>query len=168
MSSPRVQKIYQGITESLRKLGPYKDAFKTGIKWQGRDAAGEDAVLIDLTSQSWLTANLRVIITAQPADDANHTAALHTQSHAAGYFLDGSVSFTVYVETPANWTAAHAKFVHEVMHVLRGQLGAPIDLELTANGVEPTVNGVNGAVATAATTSAGVFEPYFFAVPGGV
>lgn len=167
MSSPRIQKVYQGITESLRKLGPYANAFKSGIKWQGRDAAGKDAVVIDLTATAWATANLRVIIVADPATDSNDTAAMHTQSHASGMFLDGSVSFRVFMEDTAVNTAAHAKFQREILHVLRGQLGAPIQLLLTANTVEPTVTGVNGAVATAATTDAGTYEPYFFAVPGG-
>lgn len=168
MSSPRIQKIYQGLTESLRKLGPYASAFKTGIKWQGRDANGKDAVMIDLTATVWATGNLRVIIVADPAHDANNTAALKTQSHASGHFLDGSVSFTAYMEEPALHTDAAAKFQREILHVLRGQLGAPIQLLLTANGVEPTVNGVDGKGATAATTDAGTYQPYFFAVAGGI
>jgi hypothetical protein len=168
MSSPRIQKVYQGLTNSLRLLGPYKDAFKTGIKYQGHDAAGKDAVVIDLTAAVWATGNLRAIIVADPASDANNTAAFKTQSHAAGMFLDGSVSFRVYMETPADFTGDAAKFQREILHVLRGQLGAPIQLLLTANAVEPTVNGVNGAVATAVTTDAGTYQPYFFAVAGGV
>lgn len=168
MSSPRVQKIYQGLTEQLRKLGPYKDAFKNGIVAQGRDAAGRDAVLIDLTSPTWATGNLRVIIAANPASDAQNTAAFHTQSHAAGHFIDGSVSFEVRMETPANWTGTAAKFHREILHALRGQLGAPLTLLLTANTTQPTLNGLNGAGATAATTDAGTYNPYFFSLPGGV
>lgn len=168
MSSPRIQKIYQGLTESLRKLGPYANAFKTGIKWQGRDAAGKDAVVIDLTATAWATQNLRVIIVADPASDANDTAALKTQSHASGHFLDGSVSFRVYMETPATHVNELAKFQREILHVLRGQLGAPIQLLLTAGAVEPTVAGVNGEALTAATTDAGTYQPYFFALAGGI
>ena len=168
MSSVRVQKIYQGLTESLRKLGPYPDAFKTGIKWQGRDANGKDAVLIDLTATVWATDNLRVIVIADPASDSNNTAAFKTQSHASGYFLDGSVSFEVYLETPATWINDLAKFQREMLHVLRGQLGAPIQLFLSDNGVEPTKNGVNGAVADAVFSDAGTYEPYFFSLAGGV
>jgi hypothetical protein len=168
MSSPRIQKIYQGLTESLRKLGPYANAFKTGIKWQGRDAAGKDAVVIDLTATAWATQNLRVIIVADPASDANDTAALKTQSHASGHFLDGSVSFRVYMEEPVNHVGDLAKFQREILHVLRGQLGAPIQLLLTAVTVEPTVAGVNGEALTEATTDAGTYQPYFFALAGGI
>lgn len=140
MSSPRVQKIFQGMTESLRKLGPYESAFKTGIKWQGIDTAGEDAVVIDVDSPTWGTGNRRVIITASVAG-STMPAAMRTQSHAAGHFLDGSVSFVVRVETPASFTNAHNKFMLEILHVLRGQLGAPMELLLTANGVEPRLPG---------------------------
>lgn len=168
MSSPRVQKIWQGLTEQLRKLGPYPNAFKTGIVAQGRDAAGRDAVVIDLTAATWATANLRAIIAANPASDINNTAAFRTQSHASGYFIDGSVSFDLYMETPANFTGNHAHFEREMMHALRGQLGAPLHLLLTANGTQPTLDGLNGAVATAATTDAGTYQPYFFAVSGGI
>jgi hypothetical protein len=173
MSSQRVQKIYQGLTEQLRKLGPYAGAFKYGIVAQGRDALGRDAVVIDVTSQTqatptWASGNLRVLIAANPATDANNTAAFKTQSHAQGYYIDGSVGFDVTMETPASWTGAHARFHREVQQALAGQLGAPLHLLLTANATEPTLNGLNGAVATAATTDAGQYQPYFFALPGGV
>lgn len=168
MSSPRVQKIWQGLTEQLRKLGPYPNAFKSGIIAQGRDADGRDCVLIDLTGASWSTGNLRAIIAANPASDENNTAALKTQSHASGHFIDGSVSFEVRMETPASWTASHARFQRELLQALRGQLGAPVRLLLTDNGDAPTLEGLNGAVSTEATTDAGTYQPYFFALPGGV
>ena len=77
MSSPRVQKIFQGFTNSLRLLGPYPQAFLTGIIWQGRDGSTvpRDAVLIDLTAQAWATGNMRVIVAANPAQDSNNTLA---------------------------------------------------------------------------------------------
>lgn len=169
MSSPRIQKLFNGLTNSLRLLGPYKDAFKTGLKWQGRDADGKDACLIDLTSTVWVTQNLRVVIVADPAHDANDTAALKTQSHASGHFLDGSVSFRVYMETPTDWVGDLAKFQREILHVLRGQLGAPIQLLLCDELEDPTVNGVNGATVTEPSfAEAGDYQPYFFSVSGGI
>lgn len=176
MSSPRVTKIFEGLAEQLHRQG-YKDAIaKNGtrpvIRWLGRDAAGRDAVLIDLTAATWSTANLRAILVAKPASDSNDTAGFKTQSHAAGHTLDGSVSFELYMECHANTNAgqasAHARFQREMLHILRGQLGAPIELLLTNNGTEPTVDGVNGAVATAAATDAGAFLPYGMTYPGGV
>lgn len=176
MSSPRVQKIWQGLTEQLRKLGPYPNAFAGfggssthgSIVAQGRDVNGRDAVVIDVDSATWATANRRIIVAANPASDVNNTAALKTQSHASGTFIDGSVSFDLYMETPANYTGLHAQFYRNVLQALKGQLGAPVHILLTANGTEPTLNGINGAGATAATTDAGTDQPYFFALPGGV
>lgn len=176
MSSPRVSKIFEGLAEQLRRQGyanaMNKDGTKPSIRWLGRDANGHDAALIDLTSASWLTANLRAILVAIPASDSNNTAALKTQSHAAGHNLDGSVKFELYMECHANTNtgqaSAHARFQREMLHILRGQLGAPLSLKLTNNGTEPTVNGVNGAVATAATTDAGDYLPYGMTYPGGI
>jgi hypothetical protein len=176
MSSPRVTKIFEGLAEQLRRQG-YKDALakdgtKPSIRWMGRDAANKDAVLIDLTSATWATANLRAILVAKPATDSNDTAALKTQSHAAGHNIDGSVSFDLYLEGHANsnvgQASAHARFQREMLHILRGQLGAPVSLKLTDNAVQPTVDGVDGAVATAATNDAGHFAPYGMSYPGGV
>lgn len=176
MSSPRVTKIFEGLAEQLRRQGYVdalaKDGTRPAIRWIGRDADNRDAVLIDLTSASWSTANLRAIVVAKPASDKTDTAALKTQSHAAGHFLDGSVSFELYMECHSNSNAGqaseHARFQREMLHILRGQLGAPVTLKLTDNGVEPTVEGVNGAGATAATTDAGTFLPYGMTYPGGV
>ena len=168
MSSPRVQKIFIGLTEQLRKLGPYPNAFKTGLVAQGLDSTGRDCALIDVDSGAWATGHRRFIIAANPATDVNNTAAFHTQSHASGTFIDGSVSFDLYMETPANYTGSHAQFYRNVLQALKGQLGAPLHILFTANGTKPTLNGLNGAVATAATTDAGEDQPYFFALPGGV
>lgn len=168
MSSPRISKIFIGLTESLRKLGPYANAFKTGLVWSGIDLNGGNACVIDLTSATWATAHLRAVLVSIPAHDSQNLAALKTQSHAAGMFIDGSVSFQLIMEDAASNMSAHAKFQREIMHVLRGQLGAPVELLLTANTVEPKVNGVNGATSTADTTSAGTYQPYFFAVSGGI
>lgn len=178
MSSPRVTKIFEGLAEQLHRTGYSQALDKFGgrpcIRALGRVVNpggaedGHDAVVLDLDSATWASANRRAIIVSEPATDSNNTLALKTQSHAYGQFLDGSVAFKVYMESPANFTAAHAQFYTEILHILRGQLGAPVDLYLTANGTEPTVNGFNGAVATAAATEAKYYLPYGMTYPGGV
>lgn len=178
MSSPRVTKIFEGLAGQLQRMG-YKQALdKFGgrpvIRWIGRVAdaapaeAGHDAVLLDLDSATWTTGNRRAILIADPATDLSDTKALKTQSHAFGHFLDGSVSFKMIMETPADYTGNAAQFFAEMLHILRGQLGAPVDLYLTANGTEPTYNGVNGASSTAASTEAKFYLPYGMTYPGGV
>ena len=168
MSAIRVQKIFEAMAGQLKQLGGYSEASQDALIWQGQDAAGKDSVVIDFDGSSWSTANRRVIVVAQPASDANNTSQLKTQSHALGTFIDGSVWFKVYSETPANWTGDHAAFLRKVQQHLLGQLGAPMQLVLTANGTEPTVDGVNGESATATSTAAEKMLPYGLTYPGGV
>jgi hypothetical protein len=170
MSSVRVQKIFEGATDQLKRLGQYSGDSRSMLRWQGRATDGKDAALYDADSATWATGNKRAIVTAEAASDANSTAAMKTQSHASGQSLDGSVRFYCYVETPASWTSAHAAWLRNLEHHLRGQLSAPVQFRFTANGTEPTVDGVNGAGSTAANTSAGWDLPYGggSAYPGGV
>lgn len=168
MSSPRVQKLFEAMPDQLKRLGGYTFDIRQVIRWQGRDASGKDACLIDIDAATWADNNRRVIIVAEPASDLNNTAALKTQSHASGHTLDGSVRFHLYAETPEAWTDEQARFMRIVQHHLVGQLAAPTQLLLTANDTEPTVEGVNGAGATAATTSAGWYLPWGMTYPGGV
>lgn len=173
MSSVRVQKYFEAMPEQIKRLGGYSYDFRQVIRWQGRVTAGthagKDAMVLDIDSATWADNNRRCIILATPASDLNSTAAMKTQSHASGHYLDGSVRFSVYAETPEAWTNAQAAFMRHVMHHLRGQLGAPVELFWGTNDVEPTVQGVNGAGAdSAGLTSAGVDLPALWPAPGGV
>jgi hypothetical protein len=169
MSSPRVQKIFEAMPDQLKRLGQYSFDLSSVIKWQGRDAQGRDAVLIDIDSTAWADNNRRVIIVAVEAADKNNQAGFKTQSHSSGQYMGTSVKFLVYAETPEDHTGAQAHFFRLVQHMIVGQLGAPMELLLTANDTEPTVDGVNGANTTATTTSAGKIAPYGnVAYPGGI
>ena len=176
MSAMRVQKLFQAIPEQVKRLGGYAKKASEAIVWQGRVTtgpnAGKDACVIDFTSATWADGNLRVVLLAEPASDLNNTAALKTQSHAAGHTIDGSVRLKMHVETPESWTAAQAAFVRHVEHHLRGQLGAPVEVLYGTNDVEPRLEGVNGASAANETAcafvSAGVDLPALWPAPGGV
>lgn len=173
MSSVRVQKYFEAMPEQIKRLGGYSYDFRQVIRWQGRVTAGphagKDAMVLDIDSAAWADNNRRCIVLATPASDLNNTAAMKTQSHAAGHYLDGSVRFSVYAETPESWTGAQAAFMRHVMHHLRGQLAAPVELFWGNNDAEPTVQGVNGAGAdSAGLTSAGVDSPALWPAPGGV
>lgn len=174
MSSPRITKLWEGLAEQLRRQGYAGTISKQGIPtcltWLGRSTAdGKDAAVLDLDAGAWATGHRRAILVATPAGTKPQDfAAFHTQSHAAGHQLDGSVSLTVYMEAPASQTAAHAKFERELLHILRGQLGAPVSLQMCANGTEPTVDGINGASASASYTDAGDYLPWGMAIPGGI
>jgi len=169
MSSPRVQKIFEALPDQLKRLGGYTVDLQSILKWQGRDALGRDACVLDIDATTWADNNRRVIIVAKEASDKNNTAGLKTQSHSQGQAMGSSVSFIVYAETPEDHTGAQAQWLRIVQHALVGQLGAPMQLLLTANDTQPTVDGVNGAVATASTTDAGTLLPYGgVAYPGGI
>lgn len=174
MSSLRVQKIYSAMPNQIKLLGGYSKDWQEAIVWQGRVTAGadlgKDACVIDFTSATWASGNLRAVLVALPAQDqiAGSVDASKTQSHAAGYFIDGGVRFKVYLETAGLVTDAQSAFQRYVQHHLLGQNSAPIELFFCADGTEPTVQGVNGAGATASFTSAGVYLPYALGFAGGV
>jgi hypothetical protein len=172
MSSVRVQKLFEAMPEQIKRVGGYSVNFKEVLRWLGRATAGtyvgQDACVIDFDALAWADNARRAIIVAEPAADLNNTASMKTQSHAMGYFLDGSVRFHLFMETPEALTNAQAKWQREVLHHLMGQLGAPVQLWYCANDTEPTIEGVNGAVATAAFTSAGWYLPWGMTYPGGV
>ena len=169
MSSVRVQKIFEGLPEQLKRLGGYTVSLDSMIKWQGRDASGKDACVIDIDSTTWADNNRRVILVAKEASDKNDTAGMKTQSHSLGQSMGSSVSLIMYAETPEDHTGAQAQWMRVVQQAIVGQLGCPVQILLTANDTQPTVNGVNGAVATASTTDAGTLLPYGgVGYPGGI
>jgi len=171
MSSPRVVKILSSIEENLKNLGnakPKQVAFGTAqSKYQ--------AVILDLSKASgaaWATGDLRAIVVAIPAG-ANETDAMKTQSHAAGLFIDGSVSLQLWMESlnttavPTSTEKAYVKFQQDLIHALRGQFGAPVELFLTAEGTQPTVDGLDGAVANVGASVA-FLAPYGRNYVGGI
>jgi hypothetical protein len=180
MSSARVQKYIQAMPEQVRRLlGIYSsspqatlDPFGQYLIWTGRStagvSAGDDVGVIDFDTGAWASGHRYAIVQANVASDLNNTLAMRTQSHAQGYFIDGSVNWTLYLETPAAWTNAHAAFERAMLHHLKGQLGSPVTLMYTANGTQPTLNSVNGAGADATGTSAGTDLPALWPAPGGV
>lgn len=173
MSSIRNQKYFQQMPENIIKLGGYSVSFLAVPKWSGLVASGtyvgQDAVVLDFTANAWAAANKRVIVIAESASDAGRLPdAMKTQSHASGHFIDGSSRFHVFCETPAAFTDDHAKFLRIVQQHITGQLAAPMKLWACANTVQPEIEGVDGAVASAAFTDAGWVLPYGYAVAGGV
>jgi hypothetical protein len=170
MSSPRVTKIHQLLEEGLRNLGQPKAKLVT----HGTANGVNQAVILNLSKSvgAWASADLKAIIVAIPAG-SDMPDSVKTQSHAAGQFIDGSVSFQVWMESvpssavPTAGEKAFISFQQDVLHVLRGQLGAPIALYLTAAGTEPKVIGLEGAVANAGAAVASL-SPYGRSYAGGI
>ena len=171
MNSQRVQKLFQAMPDQIKRLGGYSFDINSVIRWQGRVTAGahagKDAMILDIDSATWADNNRRVIIVAEPAADLNNTAAMKTQSHAAGMYIDGPVRLKVYCETPEAWTDAQAKFQRLVQHHIVGQLSCPMELYFGTNDVKPEIQGVEGAVAdSAGLASAGWYLPWGMATMG--
>ena len=177
MSALSAFKMFEAMPEQIKKIGGYTYDINSVIRWIGTidsaaAQAGLPAMVLDIDASTWADGNRRVIIVAQPAWDHNKTAALMTQSHAAGQYLFGSYRFRVYSETPESHTGDQAKFMRFVQQALAGQLGAPMELLFGDNDVQPRVSGVQGASAANETTSnfvsAGWVLPYGMVYPGGV
>lgn len=166
MSSVRVQKIFEAMPNQLRRLGKHDVDFREALTWQGRAGAGnwegKDAAVIEMGGSK------KVILIAEPAGD-DQPDSMKTQSHAQGFFLDGSVKFHAFLEdSDAATDAELALWRAQVTQHLAGQLGAPVKLHLSANGTAPQVQGVAGAGSDAATTELDWLLPYGMTYPGGV
>jgi hypothetical protein len=174
MSTPRNLKYFQAMPENLKRLGGYKADIIKSMVWSGlvNDPAGAfhgfNAAVIDLTSATWAADNKRFIVIAEPASDLNKTAAMYTQSHAQGHFIDGSSRFHVFMETPSSFVTEHATFMRYVQQHILGQLAAPMKFWFSANTVKPEVKGVDSAAATSASTESEWMIPYGMVYPGGV
>lgn len=169
MSSHAIFEKLAQLDEGMKNLGN-PAALK---KLFGTTADGRPAIVLNLSKASgaWASLDLKVIVVATPAGFGD-LAAFKTQSHASGEFIDGSYSFEVWMEgqdlsgAPSTAKQALAKFESDIVHVLRGQNGAPVNVMLT-QGAEPTVNGVDGAVASVGALWARLM-PYGRSFAGGV
>lgn len=170
MSSPRIRQQMHQLPEQLVKLGKYSVSPLKAVRWTGQDVDNNDAVVIDLDSGTWATNQKRIIVVGE-AGESILPESMRTQSHSKGNFLEGGIRFHVYMESPDAVIAATDgldEFMRHTLHQLRGMMGAPVQLHLTANGTEPTVEGVEGAGSTAANTASEWMLPSSLAYPGGI
>lgn len=181
MSSLRVQRIFEAMPNRLIELGSYGSVnWHDAIRWAGQVTAttdgykGFDSCVIDLTDSAWTTLNKRVLIVAEPAMDYTQSQQFRTQSHAYQQFIDGSVRFHVYAESPVELFGAsdaqkeYAKFLMDVQTHLVGQISAPVKFHYVDAGTEPTLDSVNGAGASAVSQDLPWSLPYGLTYPGGV
>ena len=171
MSNPFVvDNYFKFLPNQLKILGD--GSVKSQIF--GQDARGYEATRIDFSKalgSAWATGDLAMILVAVPCGSILPQS-MQTQSHAFGTFIQGSVTFELYMEginMAVNTSiAAQIKFEQDVIHALRGMNGSPVTLFLTQSpAAEPTVLGFNGAVATVGNQVA-VLAPYGIAAPGGI
>ena len=175
MSSVRVIKIYEQLKENFKNLGYPKPSYSVQGITTDTTFNGAQCVIYDFTSATWATGNYRFAIMAFPCG-YGESDSVKTQSHAAGQFIDGSVRFGLIYE--ANVALSHTstaavmafdKFVMDTMHIIHGQMQAPVDVYITDNTVEPVLKGINGAAASSANiTKIATLLPYGRTYAGGI
>jgi hypothetical protein len=165
MSSPLYSKVLSSVEENMYNLGY---AGKALYKWFGDVTIGSypiPASLMNFTAAATpvagdmaFIARLRYDLVAGNALPAS----MMTQSHASGYFAQGSFYPEIYFEAPdmdatggvfdavaANAAAAKArmKFIEDIKHIFRGQFGSRIAVYMCPTGTALALTGINGAVA---------------------
>jgi hypothetical protein len=176
MSSPRVSKMFEILKENFHNLGyaiPSKNAQGTSTDASFLNAC--QGVVVDFDAAAWVTGNRRFVLCAIPAG-FNESDAVKTQSHAFGHMIDGSVSLAVVVEAQAGLShasvaaeLAYQKFFADLLHVLRGQMQAPVELYICDNTEEPKVAGIDGQVASSThLTKVASLLPYGRTYMGGI
>lgn len=162
-----VQQI-RGLADQWKKMEKSATPVNSICIWSGQIATGAHAghaagVLSLGGSAAWVSGQARAVLVAISGEDLLPNT-MKTQGHSAGTFISGSYNYQLYFETPANWTGSHAKAVRDLIHIVLGQNGSPVEVFFGTNGVNPQVSGVNGADDAAETAagfvSAGFTYPY--------
>lgn len=175
MSAPLYAKILASVEENMYNLAEGK----AKLKWFGDVLMGSfqiPASLMNFTANAAPVAGDLAFAAKLRYDEVagnQMPASMMTQSHAAGYFIQGSAFAELFFEAVdtadlfnvnpaiAAATKAKLKFIEDVQHIYRGQFGSRIRVYMCPAGTALAVNGVNGAVADAAgMTVIGTYLPY--------
>lgn len=131
-------------------------------------ADGSEALYVNFTDGTPSTNDLAAFVILK-SPTSFYPAALAAPSFHVGERLEGSVSGLVIMEAGASPMSALSKMSYDVSHALRGILGMPVEMKLTANGTLASVAGLLGAVADAnIPASSMVLEVTNRAAEGGV
>lgn len=131
------------VNTSLKNFG-YKDP---AALWIGEDGDGYTTLFVNYTDATYSTNDMAAFVRLIPAGDILPLT-MKTLSHAGNEPINGSVSGMIVAESVTATTGANAKFQADLIHILRGIYGMPVTVALSANGVMPAINGINGAVAS--------------------
>lgn len=115
----------------------------------GEDGDGYTTLFVNYTDATYSTNDVAAFVRLIPAGDG-YPNTMFTLSHSGSDPINGSVSAVLAAEGPT--TAAPmsplAELIFNLLHILRGNLGMPVELHLSTNGTLPTINGINGAGST--------------------
>lgn len=183
-------KILASIEENFYNLG-YSGRAK--YRWSGNVTPGTstllgndipvNAIVYNFTENRYPIAGDLAFIAVLRHDKVaglSWPKAMTTQKHAYDNFSQASSYAEVYIEAPELDTSAadptqadidKTKFIHDLTHIFRGQLGSRTELNYTRNTEVPAIAGVAGKDSTDESavnyTKMGVLLPYGrIAVPG--
>jgi hypothetical protein len=170
MAAPRIAKYFKQLEEGLYNLG----YARAKAKLQSVDSEGNLIGYMNFSSASSTSGDQQFFIRMKAWEVAGLTwpESMRTQLHAAGQYAEGPVLVELVLQASddaaiSDAEAAHHKFRADVLHLLRGQLGAMVRVKLDPHATNPgTALIASGAlVATASTWASegkdlGVMLPY--------
>lgn len=170
MTAPRFGKYFKQLEEGLRNLG-YASA---KAKLQSADTNDDLIGWMDFTTATTTSGDQQFFIRMKAWEVAGMPwpNSMKTQLHSAGQYAEGSVLVELVLQTTDDAAisageAAHHKFRADIIHILRGQLGAMVRVKLVDHGTNPGAALISSGalVATAATwdsagVNLGVLLPY--------
>lgn len=170
MSAPRFGKLFKQLEENLKNLG-YASA---KAKLQSVDSNGDLIGWMDFSSATSTSGDQQFFIRMKAWEVAGlpWPDAMKTQLHAAGQYAEGPALVELIVQATDDAAisaseAAQHKFRADILHILRGQLGAMVRLKLDAHATNPGAALISsGALVTTASTwtsegtDCGVLLPY--------
>lgn len=164
MAHARELKLLQALVDTQLKSLGWKDPKALFV---GQDGEGYVSMFVNFSAAGHASNDVAAFVRLIPAGDGL-PASMFTLSHAGNTPIHGSVHAMVAVEASAGLMDAHAKFAQDLIHCLRGQLGSPVEVKVTANGVLPELKGINGAAADSLPADSMALAPSRTAVVGGV
>jgi len=177
MGSPRLSKYFKMLEEGLYNLGYARPK----ARLLSEDSNGDIIGWMDFSSAISASGDQQFFVRFKPWEIQGLVFPINmrTQLHAAGEYAVGPALVEIVLQSTDDVAislveAAHHKFRADILHILRGQLGASTKLKLVVAGINPgaalIASGV--LVTTAATWDAtgvdiGVLMPYGRGVAGG-
>jgi hypothetical protein len=182
MTAPLYTKIFQSVEENMYNLGY---GGKAKRKWFGDIAASASvkignivpvsACLMNFTDNAYPTTHDLAFVAVFRQDQVagiSWPKSMTTQLHAYDQFSQASGFVELYFESPtitagavpAAAAIATTKFIHDIVHIFRGQFGVRVRVLWATEGSVPTIATVDGKDQIAETavtyTEMGTFLPY--------
>lgn len=162
MTAPRFGKYFKQLEEGMYNLG----YARAKVKLMSTDTDGNLIAYMNFTAATTNSGDQQFMLRIKPweVQGLAWPTGMRTQLHAQGQYAEGPALVELIVQSTDDAAisaaeAAHHKFRADVLHLLRGQLGAMVREKLFVHGTNPGASLISsGALVTTAATwdSAGV------------